>query len=208
MNCRMTGCCRPARSAPPANQDSDPGDRPHRGRGRVLQDCRHAGEQSAGRLRGHRRTFQVRIDRQRAWRFAAAADRRRAAALHGVQDAAGDVQRAPARRLCLDGIDLRARPRPADWRLAAAALRRRAGRIQLRALPHQHRARVAEPRRAASSSACRRSSSICRRRSGSSSIARSTAGSRRRTSAASSRRRVSACRCSSASCCGSGWSIA
>ena len=43
---------------------------------------------------------------------------------------------------------------------------------------------------------------------GSSSIARSTAGSRRRTSAVTSRRRDSACRCSSASCCGSGWSIA
>ena len=52
----------------------------------------------------------------------------------------------------------------------------RPGRLQLRAVPYEHRPRLADARRRASCWACRRSSSISSRSCSSSSIARSTAG--------------------------------
>ena len=93
----------------------------------------------------HHGALQVRLDRQRAWRLAAA---RRSAACcrpYWVFTALPvDLQRQAAGRLRLARLDLRAGPRPADRRVAAPAARHRSGRPQLRAVPHRHRARVAD----------------------------------------------------------------
>ena len=107
------------------------------------------------------------------------ADRRRAAAVLGVQGAAVGLQRQAAgrqRRLRTLRLHQRAGQGSADWRVAAPAAGHRSGRAQLRRLPHGHRPRAADARRRGSCSACRRSGSTCRRSSSSSSTARSTTG--------------------------------
>ena len=102
-------------------------------------------------LHRHRRPLQIRIDRQRTGRVAAAPRRRRAAAVLGVPRAADDLPRSPAGRLRRLRLDHRAGSRAAGRRLAPPPHRHRSRRPQLRAVPQRHRARdahVAAARRA------------------------------------------------------------
>ena len=83
---------------------------------------------SSRRVRRRRRALQVRVDRERAGRVAAAARRRSAAAVLGIQGAAVDLPGEAARRIRVARLHRRAGQGPAGRRVAEAAARRRSGR--------------------------------------------------------------------------------